>query len=403
MAGPVNIAYNRDIAGPGQLRPIGLLAQRSARRHHAPLMVTACFKRRDTATLPQGVHRAFTLVELLVVIAIIGVLIALLLPAVQAARESARRTQCISNLKQLALAAQNYEGTYKKLPPSAITDLQESNPNSESAFMAFNPESGKQFSWAVLLLPFFEQQNLYNAFDFSKTVFEQDQNPQAEFIDSLLCPSDSARGRLHVDEVATLGKAMAKGNYAAYVSPLHIDLQLLWPGALIATGQSLRRVTDGTSNTMVFSEVRTLDHERDERGAWAVPWAGSSILSFDMHHMCADGSSFGRCMTEGYYRPDPRSVGSTQLPNSTGIKDTLFYCQDEQRDAAATAGMPCLGWNRQVGSNGFYSASPRSLHPGGVNVVFLDGHTAFVSNDVDDYTFAYWVSINDGQAEGATQ
>jgi prepilin-type N-terminal cleavage/methylation domain-containing protein/prepilin-type processing-associated H-X9-DG protein len=345
-------------------------------------------------------QHGFTLVELLVVIAIIGVLVALLLPAVQAARESARRIQCVSNIKQLALATQNYESAKKELPPSAITDLQESNVGSDNAFMAFNPESGKQFSWVVLLLPFFEQQNLHSAFDFSKSVFDQVKNPQAEFVDALLCPSDSARGRLHVDEVATMGKAMAKGNYAAYVSPVHIDLQLLWPGALIATGQPLRRIVDGTSNTIMLSEVRTLDHEKDERGAWAVPWAGSSILSFDMHHVCADGLGFGNCLTEGFYRPDPRSVGLTQLPNSRGkIKDTLFYCKEDQKADADLAGMPCDGWNRQVGSNGFYSASPRSLHPGGVNVAFVDGHTQFISDDIDDYTFAYWVSINDGQSQ----
>jgi prepilin-type processing-associated H-X9-DG protein len=251
----------------------------------------------------------------------------------------------------------------------------------------------------VLLLPFLEQQNLHSEFDFSKSVFEQVNNPQAEFVDTLLCPSDSARGRLHIDEVATMGKAMAKGNYAAYVSPLHIDLQLLWPGALIATGQPLRRIVDGTSNTIIFSEVRTLDHEKDERGAWAVPWAGSSILSFDMHHKCANGLGFGACLNEGFYRPDSGSVGNTQLPNSTGIKDTLFYCKEDQQVQAELQGMPCSGWNRQVGTAGFYSASPRSLHPGGVNVAFVDGHTRFVSDDIDDFTFAYWVSINDGQSQ----
>ena len=347
--------------------------------------------------------RGFTLVELLVVIAIIGVLIALLLPAVQAARESARRMQCVSNLKQIALATLNYESNKNELPLSAVTDLQEQGKESDNPFQVFNPESGKQFSWAVLLLPFMEQQNLYSTFDFSKTIFEQTKNPQAEFIDTFLCPSDSARGKFHVDEEATAGKQMAKGNYAAYVSPLHIDLQLLWPGALIATGQPLKAVTDGLSNTIAFSEVRTLDHERDERGAWAVPWAGASILSFDMHHRCGDGRTFTSCMLDGIYRADPRSVGLTQLPNSRGrIKDTLFYCKEAQKVDADLAGMPCEGWNRQVGGSGFYSASPRSLHPGGVNAAFLDGHVRFVNDDVDEFTFAYWVSINDGQVDSTT-
>ncbi len=343
-------------------------------------------------------RNGFSLVELLVVIAIMGVLISLLLPAIQAAREAARRTQCMNNLKQISLATQNYEISKKHLPPSAVTDLEESIGSNSSNFMAFDPESGKQFSWAVLLLPFMEQQNLYDAFDMSKSVFEQVRNPQAEFVEAYLCPSDSARGLFHADETATAGKYMAKGNYAAYVTPMHIDLQLLWPGALIATGQNLRKVTDGTTNTIAFSEVRTLDNELDERGAWAVPWAGSSVLSVDMHHLCPDGRKYPFCLYEDTYRADPASVGQTQLPNSRGIvKDTLFFCKDEQQLQSDLQRMPCLGWNRQVGSKGYYSASPRSLHPGGVNAAYLDGHIQFVGDDVDDFVFAYAVSINDGQ------
>src|SRR5690606_14880601 len=126
-------------------------------------------------------------------------------------------------------------------------------------------------------------------------------------------------------------------------------------------------------------------------------------LAVDMHHVCPDGRSYTGCLYEDVYRADPRSVGLTQRPNSRGrIKDTLFFCQDEQKLEADLQRMPCEGWNRQVGSAGFYSASPRSLHPGGVNAAYLDGHIEFVSDDVDDFAFAYAVSINDGQTQFST-
>src|SRR5688500_16981590 len=100
-------------------------------------------------------HAAFTLVELLVVIAIIGVLVALLLPAVQAARESARRTQCLNNLKQLGIALHNYHDTFQILPAGMTFPPGDDGATSER----YGP------NWIIRTLPFFEQQNLYERFD----------------------------------------------------------------------------------------------------------------------------------------------------------------------------------------------------------------------------------------------
>jgi len=346
----------------------------------------------------------FTLVELLVVIAIIGVLISLLLPAVQAAREAARRIQCVNNLRQIALATTNYESSHGMLPPSAVLDPAVLEYNG-SSYPVVNHQLGKQFSWVVALLPFLEQQNLSERFDLSKTVFEQASEPQAQFIAGLMCPSDDADGRYFVDDELTQGKQFAKGNYAAYVSPFHIDLQLLYPGALIATGQSLKRIEDGLSHTIAFAEVRTLDVDQDERGAWALPWAGSTILSFDLHHKCATATDscpdFDNCPKERYYRPSPCSLGQTQMPNSNGdVVDTLHRCRDggDHQRQGDLQSMSCTRWRWPPGVSGYYSASPRSLHPGGVNVTYLDGHTGFLSDEVDEFSMAYRISINDGQS-----
>ncbi len=357
-------------------------------------------------------RNAFTLVELLVVIAIVGILISLLLPAVQAARESARRIQCVNNLKQLAIATASFETNRGVLPNSAITEPQHLTYD-KKPYVAFDPKSGKQFSWAVLLLPLLEQQSLYDQFDFSKTVFEQDKNPQAQIAASFLCPSDDASGRFFIGTTLTVKKhfgkpikkkftktvkkSFAKGNYAAYVSPCHIDMQLDYPGALIATGQPLGRIRDGTSNTIIFSEVRTLDFSQDERGAWALPWAGASILSFDMHPKCSGRSP---CPGEGHYQADPRSLGLTQLPNGSGwAVDTLHLCPPgkEQERQSLFEEMPCGEWKGVIGVAGYYSASPRSLHPGGVNVAYVDGHVDFLVDEVDELSMAYRISINDGQ------
>ncbi|MGI9427118.1 MAG: DUF1559 domain-containing protein [Bythopirellula sp.] len=343
----------------------------------------------------------FTLVELLVVIAVIGVLISLLLPAVQSAREAARRVQCTNNLKQIGLAALNYESANGLLPRSGrvqLDDLAFGIGSEPIPYVGANHQRGIQISWAVDLLPYIEQQPLYDAFDLNRSVFHQPSDAQSQFVSSYLCPSDEAEGRFFSEKNLTQGKSFAKGNYAAFVSPYHIDLQMLYPGALIATGQPLHHVEDGTSRTLAFSEVRTIDVEQDERGAWALPWAGASILSFDMHHECSNGKLF--CPQDRHYRPSSRSEGFTQVPNVTAgpIKDTLHLCDtgSEHQRKSDLDSMPCTTWNGKVGYGGYYSASSRSLHAGGVNVVYLDGHATFIPNDIDEYSMAYLISINDG-------
>jgi len=342
-------------------------------------------------------------VELLVVIAIIGILVALLLPAVQSARESARRLQCANNLKQIALATLNYESAHGNLPPSGLAKLRY---DASHEVEVFNPYGSPQLSWAVVILPFIEQKALYDRFGMQnpRNATVQPSEATEAFVQSYLCPSGEARDRYY-EIPGTFSKRFAKGNYAAYVSPFHVDLQLLYPGALVVGGQNLSSIEDGTSGTLGFSEVRTLDHPRDERGAWVLPWTGATLLAFDMHPLHEDNSPDGtgvgdRYLAEGRapFIASPESLGETQRPNHLGPNaDTLKQCLQDQQVLASDAGMPCIRQPTVPDLSNHMSAAPRSLLPGGVNGAYLDGHVTFLVDDIDEFAMAYMVSVLDGQ------
>ena len=329
----------------------------------------------------------------MVVIAIVGILVSLLMPAVQQAREAARRIQCINNLKQLALATQSYTNTEKRLPPSGLVEDKTLTFKVFFTYPVFDQRSGPMFSWAVLLLPYLEEGNLYDRFDFTHTSLEQPLQPQESFVSTFLCPGDSALGRYYADDEFTGGVRFAKGNYAAYATPFHSDLQLVYPGPFTANkGQKLTSITDGTSKTIAFSEIRTIDHPQDERGALALPWNAASLLSLDMHHdLVAAGGRFVS------FVPQASLAYQSQLPNTTGPNsDILVRCPDDDLADAQLQGMPCSKWIYPLGFSGYISAAPRSTHVGGVNVAFLDGHATFLRDDVDPFTFAYMIDIQDG-------
>lgn len=123
---------------------------------------------------------AFTLVELLVSIAIIGVLVSMLLPAVQTVREAARRTKCLNNLRQIGLATHHYEASQSRFPPSRPAD----------GFL----------TWPVLLMQYMEQQNLYRQFDLKSLYANQSPNVIAQSVDVMLCPSRRSGPMLSIDE-----------------------------------------------------------------------------------------------------------------------------------------------------------------------------------------------------------
>jgi prepilin-type N-terminal cleavage/methylation domain-containing protein/prepilin-type processing-associated H-X9-DG protein len=331
----------------------------------------------------------FTLVELLVVIAVIGVLVSLLLPAVQGARESARRIQCQNQVKQIALAIHGYESHAKKLPAAGSFA-----PPAEAVKFSYQDwrvdlRSGTNYSWLVEILPQLEETALCDSLDRKQHITASPAVSLAAQPAVLLCPSDESRGRMF-QSADTFGVGPArfgKANYAAYTNPFHVD-SFYRSGPIAMYGMKMGKATDGTAKTLLVSEVRTRDNERDQRGAWMLPWAASSLLAMDLHP-----AYYGKATEEEAnaltFGPDTRSLGFTQTPNSA-MADVLYECPD-LADAQFEA-LPC-----NDAFYGYISAAPRSLHVGGVNVAFLDGHVTFLPNEIDELTMHYLISVADGE------
>lgn len=190
------------------------------------------------------VRRGFTLVELLVVIAIIGVLIALLLPAVQQAREAARRSQCLNHLKQVGLAVHNFHDTYNELPPARIAT--------------------NYLGWSALILPFLEQQNLYEQIDLKKNYANQLEEVQRTSIATYICPSRRGVGSLTTtpqSSQADIGAAWDfatcdNHNNSTYRAETSSGMIIIAKGNQNAYRSltSMASVTDGLSNTLMIGE-----------------------------------------------------------------------------------------------------------------------------------------------------
>ena len=335
----------------------------------------------------------FTLVELLVVIAIIGILVAMLLPAVQAAREAARRVQCVNHLKQLALGCLNFESAFGAYPQG----------NAPGG----NFPNGGNTSWMFQVLTYTEHSNLYDEVVATGSLENAvSQGVLPERLSLARCPSDeweSDDGRLH-NYIGSTGPQcnnppggydspfqlhcngqVSSGNIVppALDPPTHIGYgtSASW-GSELSTGEPLdislvrgmfvrggtrlrvRHVTDGTSHTLLlgellpeFSEFQRYNSANGQDPGWA---GGNSVAQ-------------GQTIQPINWRID-------QVPTSSSWGETQ-YCPDPNR---------CL-WNWAV-TWGF-----KSNHPGGAHFALVDGSVRFIDDSIDHKTYQYFGCRHDGQ------
>jgi prepilin-type N-terminal cleavage/methylation domain-containing protein len=326
-------------------------------------------------------RRGFTLVELLVVIAIIGVLVSLLLPAVQAAREAARRTQCLNNLKQIGLGLQNYHDVKGRFPYALSFEPTNISNNGGMARIGRNPFYGP--NWLIELLPFMEQQALYKRFDLKQPISAAiNREPRGIVIPALLCPSDPNTQEKYLDPLGDLPAGAsdnwARGNYGAISSLIHtqggnlsfnigasaIKLNfwddLPWTRGIMGgnLALSIKQVEDGTSNTIAVAELRAGLTPSDRRGIWAMGAAGASSIW---------GHSTDDCVG-----PNSCLVGAD---NIWGLDKVIQEVGADRLLAECMTG----------GEGPSNQAAPRSTHVGGVGVAFADGSVAFVSNSIETH------------------
>jgi prepilin-type N-terminal cleavage/methylation domain-containing protein/prepilin-type processing-associated H-X9-DG protein len=336
----------------------------------------AAFRRRSAS--------AFTLVELLVVIAIIGILVALLLPAIQSAREAARRAQCTSNMKNLALALQNYHDAHRNFPPAARfgppTDPNHTNDNILNDLRLFQ-------NWAIEILPYIEESNLLSQFTVTNIPpakgLKSSANAPARSVELavMLCPSDIGRGNPFVEATGPwargnygynafqfwpnqygwkylLGDPSAPSNYRQFYN-FNIGM-----GGFDDTINKMvlnaSKITDGTTKTIALAELRVGLSNTDRRGVWAMGMCGSNLhcrhAAF-VPNLCSPG------IDDVYeFQKIINDVGEPQLN--------------------AECMMPCKGG----GCDASGQSLVRSRHPGGANCAMADASVRFISDFIESGT-----------------
>jgi prepilin-type N-terminal cleavage/methylation domain-containing protein/prepilin-type processing-associated H-X9-DG protein len=320
--------------------------------------------------------RGFTLVELLVVIAIVGLLVALLLPAIQASRERARRSSCTNNLRQIGAAAHNFHAARGRFPVGAESR--------EYALRPANPWTFYRWSSLAHLTPFLEEANVHDALNLKVPLYTSiTSTPSAEnargvalMVPLFLCPSD--HGQRVSPNFGPTNYAACAGSGSAGGSPHDAD------GVFYVNSKtSMRQITDGASRTALFCESLlgypeggplARDIERDYKFVLGSPLT-DAICNGTPQWNISNGRGFSwasgefRCTLYNHFYPPNQSS-----PDCIGV----------QLGGGLPAVYTPFGWR-----------AARSLHPGGVNLLLADGSARFVQDAIDD---AAWraLSTRDG-------
>lgn len=282
---------------------------------------------------------AFTLVELLVVIAIIGVLISLLLPAVQSVREAARRVQCQNNVTQLILAVQNYEMAHTVLPPGTI----------DTTGPIVNATTGYHHNWIIQILPYLEEQNLWRAIDKSVSVYHTANATAAAAMPRILvCPSSGAMGDYssyagcHHDKEKAID---AKDNGVFFLNS-HVTYD---------------DISDGSSHTIFIGEKLP--------DAWDRHWMSGTRATLRNGGLPVSWLVY----SNGLPRPGDPTTAPLDLQKLTNVEELPLA------PAAADGSAPPGPGGRIGPGHVLFVGNFGSLHSGGANFAFGDGRVQFLS------------------------